>query len=202
MNQAKIKLSEEEMQMVQNPGIILTKNAVIQKVISLFADMAEQMKKRLDKYSFPEPIVKTSPKISRGENYLGLPFVMLDYPRLFSQEHIFALRTFFWWGNYFSLTLHLKGDYKELYAPMIRKHYPFLAHNHFSICTSEDPWRHEMAEDNYTPLSGITENEAFALIDHHPFLKLTIHTGFEKWAAVDDILLQQYQDILTAISEP
>jgi hypothetical protein len=202
MNQAKIKLSEEEMQLVQNPGIILTKNAVIQKVISLFGQISEEMKEVLGRYSFPEPVMKTSPKISKGENYLGLPYVMLDYPRYFTQTHIFALRSFFWWGNYFSLTLHLTGDYKDLYAPLIRKHLSFLAHNQFSICTSEDPWRHELAEDNYMPLSRITENEACAIIDHHPFLKLTVHTGFEKWAKVDRIVIKQFQDILSMISEP
>ncbi len=34
---------------------------------------------------------------------------MLDYPRAFGRDSIFACRTFFWWGRFFSLTLHLAG---------------------------------------------------------------------------------------------
>ena len=31
----------------------------------------------------PGDIAAIAPKIARGENYLGLPYVMLDYPRYF-----------------------------------------------------------------------------------------------------------------------
>jgi hypothetical protein len=36
---------------------------------------------------------------------------VLDYPRIFTEEDVFAFRTLFWWGNYLSFTLHLKGKY-------------------------------------------------------------------------------------------
>ena len=55
-------------------------------------------------------IVQSTPKIAKGENYLQLPYVLLDYPRCFDKENIFAIRTMFWWGNFFSITLHLSGS--------------------------------------------------------------------------------------------
>ena len=75
----------------------------------------------------PAEVAEISPKISKGENYNGLPYVMFDYPRFFTKENVFAVRTFFWWANYFSVTLHLKGEYKEMFAETIFKKY-FIAH--------------------------------------------------------------------------
>ena len=68
-------------------------------------ELSEQYRTLGEKYG--------SPKISKGENYRGLPYVMLDYPRLFGREEVLAIRTFFWWGHGFSVTLHLKGGYRE-----------------------------------------------------------------------------------------
>ena len=66
-------------------------------------------------FNLPEEVLIQSPKISRGENYNGLPYVMLDYPRCFGKEDVFAMRTMFWWGNFFSITWHLKGKYSKEY---------------------------------------------------------------------------------------
>src|ERR1700722_6862028 len=97
----KIKLSPDELSTAQNAGLILTKNAIIQKTISLFSMLSENMQHDLLNVELPQEIKTTAPKISKGENYQGLPYVVLDYPRLFGKENTFAIRTLFWWGNYF-----------------------------------------------------------------------------------------------------
>jgi hypothetical protein len=111
MNEAKIQFSQEELELVENAGLILTKNTIIRKIHELFGLISEQMKSELQIASLPEEIKQTSPKISKGENYKGLPYVVLDYPRLFTRENIFAVRTLFWWGHYFSVTLQLKKTF-------------------------------------------------------------------------------------------
>jgi hypothetical protein len=113
MDSAKIQLSAEELSLVQNAGWLLTKNTIIEKVFALFGDVAHQMR---DNFAagegiIPAEVLVPSPKISKGENYKGLPWVMLDYPRFFNREDAFAIRTMFWWGHFFSVTLHLKGAY-------------------------------------------------------------------------------------------
>src|SRR5262245_51174126 len=114
MNRAKIQLSADELSLVQNAAWLLTKNNIIDKVFELFGEVAtgagELLKEAAD--WLPKETFVQSPKISKGEKYLGLPYVMLDYPRMFSREDVFAIRTFFWWGNFFSVTLHIKGKYK------------------------------------------------------------------------------------------
>src|SRR5450631_3207695 len=127
MNEAKIQLSEEELILVENAELILTKNAIIRKVYDMFGSMAAAMKIELQNNPLSPDLMKTTPKISRGENFKGLPFVVLDYPRLFNRENVFAIRSLFWWGKYFSVTLHLKGVYKELFSDQLKKNDSLLS---------------------------------------------------------------------------
>ncbi|MBS1665876.1 MAG: hypothetical protein JST58_00715 [Bacteroidetes bacterium] len=198
---AKIKLSKEELQLVQNAGIILTKNTIMQKVVSLFGILVEEMKDDLKKRSLPEELIIVSPKISRGENYQGLPYVMLDFPRLFSKEEVFAVRSFFWWGNYFSITLHLHGEYKKRFAPSLLENISLLREKGFWICQSDDPWRHELSADNYTPLS-VLDNDAIAqIIEEKPFLKISAKAGLSNWEEAAPILLRFYKDLLSVMAQ-
>jgi hypothetical protein len=89
MSVAKIHLSEEELALVQNGAILLTKNNIIQKVYTLFGDLSATLRNRYESnnFGFPE-IINTYPKIAKGENFQGLPYVMLDFPRLFGGDII------------------------------------------------------------------------------------------------------------------
>src|SRR5688500_20050079 len=114
MDLAKIQLSQEELVLVQNADWLLTKNRIIGKVYEMFGMLVADVQMMPEKNSVLLPeIFAASPKISKGENYMGLPYVMLDYPRCFGKSDTFAIRTMFWWGNFFSVTLHLKGRYKK-----------------------------------------------------------------------------------------
>jgi len=108
-----VELSKNELELVSSSEFILTKNRIIEKVYNLFGALSEQYKAALNEHReiLPVDIFKTPPKIYKGENYLSLPYVMMDYPRMFSKEDVFAIRSFFWWGNYFSITLQLSGKY-------------------------------------------------------------------------------------------
>ena len=86
MNDAiKLSLSADELELVCNKDWILTKKIVIDKVYFLMGEVSQKMQQCVDhnKSMLPAVVVESSPKISRGENYRGLPYVMLDYPRYF-----------------------------------------------------------------------------------------------------------------------
>src|SRR5262245_43273102 len=105
MNRAKIQLTADELTLVQNADWLLTKNNIIEKVFEMFGDVAAGAGDIFKQHSasLPQEAFVQSPKISKGEKYLGLPYVMLDYPRLFTKDDVFAIRTLFWWGNFFSI---------------------------------------------------------------------------------------------------
>ena len=92
------------------------------------------------------------PKISKGENYKGLPYLVLDYPRYFGKDDHFAIRSMFWWGNFFSITLHLSGIYKKMYENKIEASFTLLKEESFFIGISDDQWEHHFETSNYLPL--------------------------------------------------
>ena len=125
MDNAKIQFSADELRLVTDEQVILTKNRIIEK-ISIFFGLLQSCYRIKSADIFSSLGIVQQPKISRGENYNGLPYVILDYPRHFTKEDIFAIRTMFLWGNDFSITLHLKGRYKKLFEEPLIKNAPLL----------------------------------------------------------------------------
>ncbi len=79
---------------------------------------------------------------------------MLDYPRVFGREDVLAIRTFFWWGHGFSVTLHLKGAWRAIYLPVLQQRWAALAAAGFHVGVAADEWRHEHVAENYRPMES------------------------------------------------
>jgi hypothetical protein len=198
MNVAKIQLSTEELSLVQNADWLLTKNTIIEKVYTLFGDISRQALSRFSGVREPEVLIP-SPKISRGENYGGLPWVMLDYPRLFNRQDTFAIRTMFWWGHFFSVTLHLKGRYKQQYQQNLLTNLPVLASRQFYLCVSGDEWRHEFEEDNYKPLTQLNSSSVEEILLANDFCKLSAKISLPQWNRSKELIIDLYETIVTSI---
>ena len=123
------------------------------------------------------------PKISRGENYRGLPWVMLDYPRVFGREDVLAIRTMFLWGHGFNITLHLKGRFQNLYLGVIRERRVALGAAGFFVGVHADEWRHEHTGEVYQDLLGDE-----GAIGGGGFLKLSAAVGLDRWAEAPGLL--------------
>src|SRR5687767_4522959 len=197
MDEAKIQLSPEELLLVQNAEVLLTKQRIVGRVFDLFGELAAVLQKQMQTVSLADPVKKLSPKIARGENYEGLPYVMLDYPRYFSRENILAIRTFFWWGNFFSVTLQLKGMYLQQYAGSISYHQALLASCGFMIAVAGDEWRHDHSGDQYSTLDTIDEALTRNLKDRD-FCKLTARIGLSEWNQSSHRFAKLYE-VLTAV---
>ncbi len=115
MQTSKLVFSDTELQFAQSKDVILTKTAIIQKVYEQFGSLGNDVFEYfLQGYREYHQELSVLPKISKGENYKGFPWVMLDYPRHFcaTKGHL-ALRNFFWWGHYYLIQLQLSGQYKQ-----------------------------------------------------------------------------------------
>jgi hypothetical protein len=180
---SKLTLSPFETELVQNAGWILTKNGIMQKLQLLLGEVQQNISDYTLQHPdiFPAEAKTTSPKISRGENYLGLPWMMLDYPRHFEKENFFAIRIMFWWGNYFSTTLHISGRYKERLTPPLLARYEDLSNNNFYICIHDDQWHHELDEKNYTAIAGMDRRDFEKYLRANEFIKLASKTELKNW---------------------
>lgn len=179
MGEAKIRLSKTEQEMMLDTAFILTKRTVIRKIIGLLGELQAAQQAWLSQH-FPE-LAGCSPKISKGENYRGLPYVVLDYPSRFDKENILAIRTMFWWGNFFSVTLQLAGKYQSEYVSRIIQQYDLLVKNDFAACINQDQWQHEFSADNYRPVSDLQPLELQKMVEERGFVKIAKKFDLDDW---------------------
>lgn len=183
MNPTKIQLSEDELSLVQNGQLLLTKNAIMNKAVDVMGELHVVIKSLLDELEppLPEEVLTSSGKISKGEKYEGLPWVMLDYPNVFGKQAVFAVRTMFWWGNFFSITLHLSGKYKERYKNILLQNRLLLQECNFYICIAEDEWRHDFSSTNYVSLDRLTEQAVEKIFSVTDFCKFSVRIPLQMW---------------------
>ncbi len=182
---------------MSNAEWILTKNGILEKVKRLLGQIQEQYRDRLMVMAgLPSEVRHSSPKISRGENYKGLPYLVLDYPRCFNRDAVFAVRSFFWWGNFFSVTLQLSGSYKTNAEKRILDGYPLLAAQGFFICLSDDPWQHHFEKEYYQPVSHTGHDEFHQLVLNSPFIKIAAKISLESWDEWDTILPEYFEQLM------
>jgi len=202
MDAAKITLSEEEMQLVENAEWILTKNGILKKAFTLLGSVQEQIVTLPETRKLPIELLRISPKISQGENYLGLPYRILDFPRIFTKEDCFAIRCFFWWGRFFSITLHLKGEYLERYRSRVAAGFGRLQSADYFISSGSDEWQHHLEADNYTPLKELDSAEFASMLSAGSFVKIACSLPISEWANATEWYLKNYALLVEMISSP
>jgi hypothetical protein len=194
--EAKIHLSEFETELIKNKEWILTKHSIINKVCNLFGELNEIYKQvsEQEKPFLPEYFKISGGKISKGENYEGLPYVMLDYPALFSRENIFAIRTMFWWGNFFSITLHISGEKFKLGGDFF-KFLTYLRENNFFVCVNEKEWHHSFELSNYIRATEL-DQQKLEEIFNKKFFKISKNLGLNRWDEAPEFLEKSFREII------
>ncbi len=191
--------SQKELAMIQDCEFLRTKIIISAKVSELLAETRASLKTvwEIDKLSFTPRKSFNNGKISKGDNYLGLPYQVLDFPATFSQNNAFAFRTMFWWGNFFSATLHLEGAPLDLYRNSIRKNFSLLTNQNIFIGVGDSPWQYHYELDNYEPL---TANHT-AFIDDCKFLKLSIKLDLDRWQELPSFSSGFFKHLLHLLSD-
>jgi len=198
---SKILLSNGEMQLVTKTNWILTKRIIIDKVNILFGLLADAMQQQVltEKEILPREVIQSTPKIAKGENYLQLPYVLLDYPRCFDKENVFAIRTMFWWGNFFSCTLHLSGSYKMFFQEAIEKNTDALQKNDLYICNGNDEWHHHFEKSNYVAAKTLSDEEIIAIFVQQHFIKVAAKFSLHQWKEIDILLEKSFSGLLNLL---
>ncbi|MFL5811007.1 MAG: hypothetical protein ACJ749_15910 [Flavisolibacter sp.] len=195
MPESKIHLSSAETQLMLNAEIILTKNSVLQKIKSLLEELQQEQNAfiREEGLQTNEPFF-ISPKISKGENYQGLPYIILDYPRITNEKNFFLARSMFWWGHYFSSTIHLSGSFKNKYGENIRTAYQEL--QDYYIAINSDQWIHHFEEDNYKKIGSLTPDEFRKYYDRFEHVKIAAKWPLDKWQEASSELFVRWKFLM------
>jgi hypothetical protein len=192
-----IDFSPDEFSLLSDPDIIIKKKVVQSKIYELLEHTQIKISDVLGNYKDSLPANYGHAKISKGENYLNLPYMVLDYPSEFSKKNIFAFRTMFYWGNFFSSTLHLEGEYLENARQNLYAGATSLINSNTYISTGQSPWHYHYEADNYIALS---QDNCSKLL-HDSFVKLSTKIELDKWQNLPDLTAGYLQKLLQIITQ-
>ncbi len=123
--------------------------------------------------------------------------MVLDYPAVFSKKDVFAYRTMFYWGNFFSTTLHLQGKYLEKNRQRLFEALIILIKENTYISTSVSPWHYHYGTDNYQVLSKNNSSR----FSTDPFIKLSVKIDLDEWQNLPVLAASNLQKLLSIIAE-
>ncbi len=174
----------------------------MQKVTYLFQQITKeiQLSDVHRQFNFPEGINAQAAKISRGENYQGLPYQVLDIIKYFNGTSYFTYRVMFWWGKHFSFTLLLGGDMLDFYRDKLTKNLTSLDDADLYFCINEDPWQHHFEGDNYVLLNNLEQGDLRRLLKERTFIKLSGKVGMNPFDSINDNAITFYTKLINTIS--
>lgn len=157
-----------------NMEVFPLKRQINQKIYALFEQLKLQLKdtEQHKQFIFPPGTDNSTGKISQGENYDSFPWVMLDFPKLFNKQEIFAFRTLFWYGHYFSFSLVLAGGVAAYFLPQIIKGRSILNGKGLFFTKFDDPWQHAITAENCLPVENVTDEQFAKHVKEYGFLKI------------------------------
>ena len=167
--------SEKEFQFLTDTDFLLARAEITRKLANLLNATVRVLKPLAQQHStsFPQGTDVRNGRLSRGENYRGLPWLVLDFPRKFSQEEVFALRTMVWWGHECSCTLHVQGETARRLLPALVGNLPAAAAGNCFFCLNPSPWEYHFGPANYLPASQVSAAMLQQQVNRHQFFKIS-----------------------------
>lgn len=191
MTAPKVKLSAAEWRMAEDASFILTKNRIIDEVYSIFGNLADAYRDQSRDCARRWPhAFAMHPKISKGEKCEDLPWVMLDYPRCFEASGHLAIRTFFWWGHFFSIRLQLSGIWLQKFQQVV----PAITEWEGWHCGfSADPWQQQLPNLHWIPVNEMAIEVA---VNKEMYFLAATKIPIGRWEDAEDFLLLKYRELL------
>lgn len=194
---------ESELYLLTNEDIYRKIESLEAKVTELFGEIAHNLELIIQNYNsdVPEELRSKNPKISRGNNYNGLPWTILDYPRNFDKAGVFAFRLLCLRGNSFILTFHLSGSFYKHYKSKIFEKLDLFRQNEYLITQGNSEWDHVIKTDNYSEIPSITNkvDEIKNKIELIQYIKFAKAIPFNQWENLNSIIMAEYNFLLSTL---
>jgi hypothetical protein len=197
-----IEFTKKEYHLLNDYQFFDIKASITSKILNLFAHVEDRIRLGIKEksYHFPEKIAATPGKISKGENYQNCPYIVLDYPRLYSREKIFAFRSIFWWGHYFSNAMIIGGHAYHQYIPRILEITGELKNRDWYLCVYRTPWKLENLPWNYVQFSHLTNEQIRGRLQKYPFIKIARIYALDHYKNLGRETVHFLSDLMNLIS--
>lgn len=177
-----IQFDQNELELMSDVEIIRTKRKISAKISDLLAQTASQ----IDSILVANPRLMDTAnwqkaKISKGENYKGLAYLVLDHPKCFHNEDILSFRTMFIWGRKFQNVLHIHGKWLEQLPDRATYLESKLRSEEIGFSVSEDPWNYDIEKATIISSKKVTKSLLYDQIRKRKFVKLVRTLNLRDW---------------------
>lgn len=192
-------IDRKDFSYLENEEFLLKKRGISNQIISLLSNTERALKDVVEKsdFQFPENTFLKSGKISKGENYKGLPFFVLDYPRLYSSENIFAFRSMIWWGNEISFSLLLSGESINHFKTKLES---FYKEKGYYLCVNDTPWEYHFHTSNFQPVSSFSKTQFQNEIRKRKFFKVALKYSLDQINDIPNLAVTSFKSIIYHLS--
>ena len=158
MNSTKVSFSDKELALLNEKDFWIERKILSDKLMELLNSVKESIRLTplFNQIAWLDGTDLTNGKITRGENYLSFPWMVLDFPRLISGDNLLLYRTMIWWGNGCSSSLVVQGGYLNEAKKSLVNQLPDLLSQHILFATATDAWVHNPNDDSNLLMSEIT----------------------------------------------
>ena len=192
MQNSSFKLTNKEFELILDTEYPLLKKNAIDKIQAQLHELGEHL--------IANPLITRllhaqSYKISKGENYLNLPYLVLDLPKIDGNHFPILCRTMFWWGNYFSFNVFIRKDAYDMDS--FGKKLKQCASDNIHLLISDKIWQQDLDSEDYNQISEWSEN----IVTEGHYLKLSIKHPIEEIDTLFEKATYYYGLILSCLNQ-
>jgi len=193
--------SKPEIELMTDGELLLTKRKIMSKVADRFAALEGSFRQVVESRTdieWPDDALTKAGKISRGENHKGLPYVVLDYPRLLTAGNTVHVRLLFWWGHYFGLSLHLAGHFWQTKKVGILKKLAALEAENIRFQTEGSPWENDVFSQDFREIRDL-KNLQSGLADKAAFLRVVAYLPIGGAAELEVFAVEGFKNFMAIL---
>lgn len=192
MRKSTIKLTKHELNFARNTSYPLAKHQIVQKVSQLFQHLGQKL---VHDFGNQTLFQSSEYKITRGENYRLMPYLVLDFPRISGKNFPITCRTFFWWGHYFSCTIMVQTVLIDLDTTA-----ELLAFSRKTrLLVGDDLWEQDLNSAVYTKLNKLSPAEIKPILEQQEYLKIVTKIALNDYDNLEELATKAYGQMLSKI---
>jgi hypothetical protein len=191
----KIIPTNTELQIASDTNFFDVKRELTSKVINILEQYGDKLLQEIITPVFQERgIKKTGLKVSKGENFKGYPYIVLDCPKLYSTDTEVICRTIFWWGHSWSLHFTIQG---QTFARVSQSLQDFSASlsTDWLLYTGENIWEQDVDSVLFVPITSLSKTVIYDTINKQGFFKIANKINLSNAVEWPPFSTQSYQNL-------
>ncbi|OYU94770.1 MAG: hypothetical protein CFE21_13850 [Bacteroidetes bacterium B1(2017)] len=160
------KLNNDEFNLITDTWYPLLKKNATLKIKAQLASLGQDLELLLPGFGS---------KISSGENFLNLPYMVLDYPKISGNNFPFLFRTLFWWGHAASFQVLVRTkDRPDLCEKLVE-----ICEDQTLIYVGDNLWENNFEASEFVAIAKLSEAQKVQVLKQD-MLKFVWVSGTKK----------------------